>query len=91
MVEEVKRYLKIFSTREDNEIERLIKGGESYLEGLVGTNIDYETNAFAKQLLFDYCRYVYNASFEFFEENFRSELIRLQLLEATKAFDSEVE
>jgi hypothetical protein len=91
MVEEVKKYLKIYSSREDDEIERMIGGGKAYLKGLAGPNINYETDDFAKQLLFDYCRYVYNGSFEFFESNFRSKLIRLQLSEATKSFKGEVD
>lgn len=91
MVEEVKSYLKIFSTREDKEIERLLESGKDYLESLAGSDLDYETNAYAKQLLFDYCRYVYNGSFEFYENNFRHALLNLQLSEATKAFERGVE
>lgn len=34
----------------------------------------------AAALLLDYCRYVYNNASEYFEENFKKEILRLQLM-----------
>lgn len=34
----------------------------------------------ARSLLFDFVRYAYNNASEYFEENFREEILRLQLM-----------
>lgn len=39
----------------------------------------------AVSLLLDYCRYAYSNALEYFEENFRAQILRLQLLEGVKA------
>jgi hypothetical protein len=44
----------------------------------------------AVSLLLDYCRYAYNNALEYFEENFRAQILRLQLLEGVKALADEV-
>lgn len=82
----VKKYLKVTSKREDDSIKDFIRGGISTLTSIAGPDIDFENDFSSKQLLKDYCRYAYNGSLEFFEENFSRQILRLQLNEAARAF-----
>ncbi|GGD05400.1 phage gp6-like head-tail connector protein [Pontibacillus salipaludis] len=84
LLPEVKRYLKITWNEEDEELKDLLQGGKYYLEGKTGVQLDFSTNFKAKQLLKDYCRYVYNHTFELFEINFGHELTTLAIEEGVK-------
>lgn len=84
MLEELKEYLKITWTDEDNSLTSIVERGKSNLEELTGTTLDFETEGQAKSLLLDYCRYAYNNALEYFEENFSKEILRLQLKEAVR-------
>lgn len=86
MLNEVKEYLKITWTDEDNSLANIIERGKSNLEGLTGTELDFDDNNQAKSLLLDYCRYGYNNALEYFEENFHREIRRLILSEAVKDY-----
>ena len=88
LLEPVKSYLKISWDDEDEEIERLINRGQSYLNELTGAELDFETEGLARSLFFDYCRYAYNNATEFFEENFRTAILRLQLMTGVAAMES---
>ncbi len=81
MLTEVKGYLKITWDDEDPYIEGFITRGKDHLEGLTGTKLAFEKSK-PKSLLFDYCRYAYNNALEYFDENFRGDILRLQLQEA---------
>ena len=83
MLEEIKGYLKITWNDEDLYIEGYIARGIDHLEGLTGTTLEFEEGK-PKSLLFDYCRYAYNNALEYFDENFRGDILRLQLQEAIK-------
>ena len=85
MIEKVKRYLRITWTSEDTDIDNMIERGKRRIETLTGTAIDFDTDLVAQDLLFDYCRYSYNNATEYFEDNFRSEILALQIHEAIKA------
>lgn len=82
---EVKGYLKITWTDEDSDILGYVKEGIEYLDEIAGVKINYTTDLKAKQLLKDYCRYVYNHSLEMFEVNFKRELLKLSIREGVKA------
>lgn len=84
MLEELKKYLR----EEDNEdiLSDILKDGEKYLNRLVGMTLDYESNILAKTLLLDYCRYRYNNATEYFLENFKEDILRLQLESAVKDY-----
>lgn len=84
MVEEVKEYLKITWDDEDVYIGKMIERGKDKLQNLTGTSLDFNLENSAKTLLLDYCRYSYNNALEYFEKNFESEILRLQLQEAVK-------
>lgn len=89
LLDEIKEYLRITGEDEDNIINAAILRGKAKLEGLTGTPLDYEVEGLAKSLLFDFCRYSYNNAAEFFEENFRSEILRLQLQSAVSAYENQ--
>lgn len=78
MLQAVKDYLKITWDDEDAGLMDLISRGQGHLNNLVGAELDFE-EASPRSLLLDYCRYVYNNASEYFEENFSSEILRLQL------------
>ncbi|EJE7236602.1 hypothetical protein M5L40_003620 [Clostridium botulinum] len=84
MLEELKKYLR----EEDNEdiLRDILKDGEKYLNRLAGIELDYSNNILAKTLLLDYCRYKYNNASEYFLENFREDILSLQLESAVKDY-----
>ncbi|SEB15769.1 hypothetical protein SAMN05421743_12141 [Thalassobacillus cyri] len=88
LLNELKSYLKITWSEEDEELLKHVKRGAAYLDGLCGTVIDYSEDLFAQQLLLDYGRYVYNHSLELFEINFASELSKLSIREGVKAYEA---
>lgn len=77
MLEELKEYLR----EDDNEdiLKNTLKIGQDYLNKLAGIQLDYESNILAKTLLLDYCRYRYNNAIEYFLENFKEDILKLQL------------
>lgn len=77
MLEELKDYLR--SDDEDNTLNNLLKNGQDYINKLAGITLDFESNILAKTLLLDYCRYRYNNASEYFLENFKDDILRLQL------------
>lgn len=81
MLEEVKKYLAITWNDDitNTNVENSINEGKGYLQEIVGSSIDFDTDKIARALLKDYCRYVRNYSLEYFEVNFQSALIKLQL------------
>ncbi|WP_337970142.1 hypothetical protein [Virgibacillus salexigens] len=85
LVKELKRYLHITWDDEDPDLSDHIESGKEYLNDLAGTSIDFEKDRKSRQLLMDYGRYVYNHSLEFFEVNFKRELLKLSIREGVKA------
>lgn len=86
MLQDVKDYLKITWDNENAYLEKVIGIGKEYLQGLTGAELKFEKPKLDYILLLDYCRYYYNNAIEYFEENFRSQIVRLQYTEAIKAF-----
>lgn len=85
LLAEVKEELKITWIDEDPSLERMIVRAKGDLESLVGVTLDLDTNTRAKTLFLNYCRYSYNNSLEYFEDNFHKEILWLQLSEGSKA------
>ncbi len=83
MLDTLKEYLRITWSEEDDKLQDILDRGENRLNELVGKKISYK-KGIAQDLLLDYCRYIYNNASEYFEENFESEILRLQLLVATE-------
>lgn len=88
MLQAVKTYLKITWDDEDASLQSIIERGKAYLNDLAGAELDFDVAGPPRSLLLDYCRYVYNNASEYFEENFASELLRLQLQMGVKALGS---
>lgn len=80
MLSEVKTYLRITWGDDDAMLESLISRGKRKLEELAGAELDFETEGLARSLLLDYVRYAYNNASEYWEENFRFDILRLQLM-----------
>lgn len=76
MLEELKNYLRV---DDENILQDLLKDGEKYINNLAGVTLDFQSNILAKTLLNDFCRYKYNNASEYFLENFREDILRLQL------------
>jgi hypothetical protein len=87
LLEELKGYLKITWSEEDNELNRHINSGQSYLNEIAGTTLNFIDDESDQQLLFDYCRYAYNHSLELFETNFQRSLLKLSMREAVKSHE----
>lgn len=86
LLEELKDYLQITWSDEktDNNLTSIINRGQAYLNRKAGTVLDYDNDEY-NQLLLDYCRYVYNHTFELFEINFKRELLSLALQEGMRS------
>lgn len=91
LLPELKDYLNISFT--DEQTDRVLYGallrGAAVLEDYAGNTLDFESEGAAKQLLFDYCRYVRSQAPEMFEINFKHDLIALRTLTETEAADEE--
>lgn len=90
LLQELKDYLKITWTDEDTTLDKMLARGQRVIGDLTGTMLDFTTENLAKSLLLDYCRYAYNNSLEYFEDNFRKEITRLQYTEAIKDARQEI-
>lgn len=91
MLEAVKERLKITWDDEDAYLQGIIERGKAKLNNLTGTTLDYETEDDARALLLDLCRYDYNNALEYFEENFASEILRLQLQVGVRELGTDTE
>ncbi|MBP3701701.1 MAG: hypothetical protein J6I64_07410 [Lachnospiraceae bacterium] len=80
LIDDVKDYLGICytDTVTDKVLTGAIERGKKKIDGYAGAEQDYETEGPARQILFDYCRYVRAHAVEMFEPNFRSEIIALR-------------
>lgn len=79
LLQEVKDKLRIIDNDEDANIQRIIDQGKAYLNDLIGGELNFEESLNVRALLLEYCRYEYNNAKDYFEENFKSEILRLQL------------
>lgn len=89
MLDEIKKYLKITWDDEDDFLSDLIACGQTKLQELAGTELDFDSEGLARSLLFDYVRYAYNNASEYFEENFHYEILRLQLMAGVSLLSEE--
>lgn len=79
VLEQVKDYLKVTWPDEDGAIQQLIDRGKAELNELAGAALDFDSEGLARSLLFDHVRYGYNNASEYFEQNFKEKILRLQL------------
>lgn len=85
VLEELKAILKITWEEEDDTLLLpMIKRGQAKIRSIVSKKVDFDEDLLARDLLLNYCRYSYNNAGEYFEENFSSEIVNLQLAYAIK-------
>lgn len=85
MLDELKEVLGIIGVDQDAALNKIILRGTAKIEGLAGVALDFTVEGLPKYLLLNYCRYDYNNAPEYFEENFKSEILRMQLQSAVIA------
>lgn len=85
MLDELKEVLGIIGVDQDAALNKIILRGTAKIEGLAGVVLDFNIEGLPKYLLLNYCRYDYNNAPEYFEENFKSEILRMQLQSAVIA------
>lgn len=78
LLKDVKEYLHITWDDEDEALEKIISRAIAFFKNIVGDKVDFVEDEDARQLLLDRCRYVRNYASEEFEDNFSSEITRLQ-------------
>lgn len=78
MIEEYKQYAEIDDSDRDTKLSFIISAAKKYLSVIFGIELDY-TNDEYKQLLFERVRYVDANAAHLFEQNFATEILRIQL------------
>lgn len=81
LIDDVKNHLDItweMSTGETKKLSGIIKRGEKYLSGKIG-ECDFESETQEKELLMNYCMYVRAGKLADFIENYKSEIVALQM------------
>lgn len=93
LLEEVKLYLNISWNDEgtDKNLTGIIKRGKARIQQIAGvSSLNFMAEDLPKHLLLDYCRYANSHALEMFEENFRGQLISLNLMsKVRKRLDNE--
>lgn len=86
LLEEVKRRLKVTWEYDDEEISSIIEDGKIFIIDRVGSIefTDKKRDARQIKLLKEYCRYAWEGSASFFENDFKREILNLQIVIATK-------
>lgn len=85
LINEIKDYLRYSEDEDTTALPMYISDGKARIKSLTGTEIDYATDIYAKELLKNYVRFAVNNGAEYFEESFKAEILRLQLQEGVKS------
>lgn len=81
LIDDVKNYLDItweMSTGETEKLSGIIERGKTYLSGKIG-ECDFEQETPEKELLMNYCMYVRAGRLNDFIQNYKGEIISLQM------------
>lgn len=81
MINDVKNYLDITWSMSEDETDKLrgmISRGMSYLTGKIG-QCDFENETQERALLMDYCMYARAGQLNEFIQNYRQEIVSLQI------------
>lgn len=81
LIDDVKNYLDItweMSTGENEKLSGIIERGKTYLSGKIG-ECDFESETMEKELLMNYCMYVRAGRLSDFMQNYKGEIISLQM------------
>lgn len=82
MLDDLKDILGVIGADQDAALNKIILRGKEKIEGLAGVTLDFTVEGSPKSLCLNYCRYDYNNAPEYFEENFKPEILRMQLQSA---------
>nr|WP_314515391.1 hypothetical protein [uncultured Peptostreptococcus sp.] len=78
LLEEVKARLDVTWEYDDPKINTMILEGQDFIKSRVGkTNFDTEISA--RKLLKEYCFYAWNGAIYSFENDFKSDILNLQI------------
>ncbi len=80
-LEDVKRELNITwsDVHTDESVQAIWKRAENIIQRAAGRSVDFAEDAFARQLLFDCCRYIFSDAFAQFKTDYAEELLSLHL------------
>ena len=80
LLDDVKNYLNITweDASTDRKISGLISSGQFYLNNKAGAEMDYEKDGYPRILLMEYVRYARDEALDVFENNYRTQLVRLR-------------
>lgn len=77
-LQSIKNHLRVTWNYEDDEIQTSIDDGKAIINGICGES-DYTKPGLANKLLKAYCSYDRSGSTSMFEENYKRQLLRLQI------------
>lgn len=88
LLEAVRNYLDITWKDDagDVKLSGIIARGMQYINTIAGKEMDYSIEGKARELLFDYCRYVRSNALNEFQDNYLHELLMLQIAEEVKDY-----
>ena len=78
LIEEVKNRLNVTWDYDDEKIKNIMIEGEEFIIARVGKT-NFKTEISAKKLLKEYCFYAWNGALFSFEDDFKSDILNLQL------------
>lgn len=78
LIEEVKNRLNVTWDYDDEKIKNIMIEGEEFIIARVGKT-NFKTEISAKKLLKEYCFYAWNGAIFSFEDDFKSDILNLQL------------
>lgn len=73
----------------DAKLSGIIARGMKYIDSVAGAAMDYTQEDKARELLFDYCRYVRSNALAEFQANYLPELLSLQIAQEVAAYEAE--
>lgn len=87
----VRNYLDItwIDPAGDAKLSSIIVRGMKYIDSAAGSTMDYTVEDKARELLFDYCRYVRSNALDEFQTNYLPELLTLQIQKEVAAYVEE--
>lgn len=91
LLESVKNYLDITwqDPSTDKKVTGIVERGIKYINGIAGSDMDYTVEDKPRELLFDYCRYVRSNALNEFQNDFKQELLSLQISQEVKNYEAE--
>lgn len=78
LLSEVKDRLNVTWEYDDSKINSMIEEGKDFIISRVGRT-DFEVEISARNILKEYCLYAWNGSIASFEDDFKSDILNLQL------------